>query len=95
MLSLLLPLHILCAIRAVFGIVGRGLKCLAADGTAFCGVISKNLRFQRLPLIVLQQYMPEHFAVDGVGNALDTDTRFPVIQHETIAVVIVAAKFSD
>ena len=74
MISLLLSLHVVGTIFTIFSIVGFRLKRLAADRASLCGVITKNLRFQRQSLFIFQQNTPEEFAVDGIGNALNTDT---------------------
>jgi len=94
-LGLLFSLNVLSAIDAIFGVVGGGLKHLAADGAQFCGVVPENLCFQRLHLLVLQKHMPEEFAVDGVRDALRANMLFAVIQQEAVIVIIVAAVFAD
>jgi len=93
--SLLSALDILCAVLTVFGVVGCGLERLTADRAPFCGVVAENLRFQRLPFFVFQQYVAEEFAVDGVGYALYTDAFLAVIQQDTVAIVIVTADFAN
>ena len=89
MLAFLLSLNVLRTATAILGVVGFRLKRLAADRASLCGVISEDFRFQRLPLLVLQQHMSEEFAVDGVGYALYTNTFFAVVQQDTVAIVIV------
>ena len=78
-----------CAGAAVFGVVRCGLKSAPTDQAALGGVIPKNLRFERLPFFILQQYMPEELAIDRIGDALNTDMLFPVIQIDAVAVIIV------
>jgi len=66
-----------------------------ANGTTLGGIISKDFRFERLAPLVLQYNVPEEFAVDGVGYALDTDTLVSIIQQDAVALVIAAAYISD
>jgi len=39
--------------------------------------------------------VPEEFAVDGVGNALNTDALVSVVQQDAVSLIIVAAHISD
>jgi hypothetical protein len=87
--SLLPAAHYFGAGRAVFCTVTRGNEQRAADGTAFAVFPVVNGGFQFL--IQRQDGGMKPFAQQRVGNALDTDAFFAVIQSNTVAVVVIAA----
>lgn len=74
---------------AVFRPVGAGKERLAADSTVFHILPEQQRRFQRL--VQREDSSAEPFAQQGVGNTLHTDTFLPIVQRNTVAIVIVAA----
>lgn len=81
--------HHLGAGGTVFRTITGGNEQRAADGTVFTVSTVVNGGFQFL--VQRQDDGMEPFAQQRVGNALDTDAFFAVIQSNTVAVVVIAA----
>lgn len=73
----------------VFRAITGGNEQRAADGTVFTVSVVANGGFQFL--VQWQDGGAKPFAQQGIGNALDTDAFFAVIQSNTVAVVVIAA----
>jgi len=74
---------------AIFRPVGAGKVRLTADSTAFHILPEQQCRFQRF--VQREDSSAEPFAQQGVGNTLHADTFLPIVQRNTVAIVIVAA----
>ena len=74
---------------AILGAVGSGEDRLAADKAALFWPVSHDLCVQLT--VGGQDCVSEPFAQHRIGNALHTDARFPIIQKDTVAVVVIAA----
>lgn len=77
----------------VFRPVGFGDESRPALHTPLHAGVAEYLRFQRL---VLWQHRPaEPLAADGIGDSLGADTLLPIVQQQTVAILIVAAGFPN
>ncbi len=83
-------LHMDSAIRAVFGSVGARVKRASAHRASLSAQPMDQGGFQLL--VQRQHCRPEPPAQQGVGNALDTDTAFPIVQQKAVAAIIIAAR---
>lgn len=81
--------HHLGAGGTVFRAITGGNEQRAADGTVFTVSTMVNGGFQFF--VQRQDGDMEPFAQQRVGNALDADAFFAVIQSNTVAVVVIAA----
>jgi len=85
----LFPALPLCTGWAIFGAVGSGEDRLAANKAALFRPVPHDLCVQLT--VSGQDCVSEPFAQHRIGNALHTDARFPIIQKDTVAVVVIAA----
>lgn len=93
--GLLPPLYLRLAALAILGPIGGRRKRPAAQFTMLQGVALENFRFQSFLFLVLQQYMAEKLAADGIGNALGAGHFLASVKIEAIPVVVVAAQALD
>jgi len=84
------PLPTDSAIRAVFGTVGTRVKIAAAHSASLSAQLVKQGGFQLL--VHGQHRRLEPPTQQGVGNALDADTAFPIVQQKAVAAIIITAR---
>ena len=82
-------LHVTGTVRAVFRPVGAREKQAAAYSTPLCSqpVIQGSFQLS----VHWQHRSTEPFAQQGIGNALNTDTAFSIVQGRAVAAIVVAA----
>ena len=74
---------------AIFGAVGSGEDRLSADKAALFRPVPHDFRIQFT--VSGQDCISEPFAQYRIGNTLHTYARIPIIQQDTVAVVVIAA----